>query len=345
MISKTKIVLLCAVSALCFVGPASAQDAGPREVPASSIVDDAKQVRESVALIGLSPEFVVTGDHLYDSYFVGAEVIRFKPGSKLIFAEKALNSRNNLILAAKTIINEDQSRPGIITWARGEGPAQSPPQSGQAPGGSHGVGDGGHGGGGSNGAQGNPGLVGQSAPNLTVFMLSAEGAPPIIDLRGQRGGKGGTGQQGGDGGVGQKGAPASATAFGCKSGAGHGGNGGPGGTGGQGGRGGPGGKGGTFTIVSLPTAFPALISLVRADVAGGDGGEGGDGGGFGRGGPEGSQGEKALPFCRDEPGRRGRRGAEGGQGGTGQPGTGGLSGDVSFTTLTREAFNQLYGIK
>ncbi|CAH1689116.1 conserved exported hypothetical protein [Hyphomicrobiales bacterium] len=345
MISRAKISLLCAVSSLCIAGAALAQDGKPKEVPSSSVVSDAKEVRESVALIGLTPEFVVSGDVLYDSYFVGADVIRFKPGAKLIFSDKALKVRNNLIFAAKTIVNEDQSKPGIITWSRGEGPAASPPHSGQAPGGPHGNSDGESGGPGSNGAPGNPGLTGQSAPNLTVFMLSAEGAPPIVDLRGQRGGKGGTGQQGGDGGVGRQGAPASASAVGCKSGAGRGGNGGAGGTGGQGGRGGVGGKGGTFTIVSLPTAFPALISLVRADVAGGEGGDGGEGGALGKGGPEGSQGAKALPYCKDEPGRRGKRGVDGAKGGIGLQGGGGLTGDINYTTLSREAFNQLYGIK
>lgn len=345
MISRAKISLLCAVSSLCIAGAALAQDTKPKEVPSSSIVGDAKEVQESIALIGLAPEFVVSGDYLYDSYFVGAEVIRFKPGAKLIFSEKALKLRNNLIFAAKTIVNEDQGRPGTITWARGEGPAASPPQSGQAPGGPHGAGDGASGGAGANGAPGNEGITGQTAPNLTLFMISAEGAPPVIDLRGQAGGKGGGGQQGGNGGVGHQGAPASSTAFDCRRGAGYGGNGGAGGSGGQGGRGGSGGKGGTLTLVSLPTAFPALLNLVRTDVSGGAGGDGGAGGEAGVGGPGGAQGAKALPFCRDEPGRRGAPGPGGQVGGIGMQGAVGIQGDYTFTSLTKDAFDRLFRVK
>lgn len=315
--------------------------AQPKSVPPTSIVGDAKEVRESVALIGLQKELVISGDTLYDSYFLGAEVLRFKPGARLIFSEKALNVRKNFIVAAKTIVNEDQSKPGVITWARMSATA-SPPLSGQAPVGTHGQNDGDAGGPGTNGAQGNPGIIGADAPNLTLFMLSASGAPPIIDLRGQSGNKGGTGQKGGDGGVGSRGAPASARLYECKSGAGYGGSGGAGGSGGLGGRGGDGGKGGTITLVSLPTAFPALLQLVRADVSGGDGGEGGDGGLGGAGGPGGPQGAPDLPLCKDEPGRRGAAGSGGQPGSKGPKGSVGLQGDVMYTTLTSEAFKQVF---
>lgn len=323
--------------------PVAAQQ--PRAVPSSSVVGEAREVRESVSLIGLAKEFVVSGDMPHDSYFLGAETIRFKPGARLIFSDKALKVRNNLIVAAKTIVNEDQAKPGVITWARGTGPAASPPQSGQAPAGPHGAGHGQSGGAGSNGAQGNGGIGGQDAPNLTLFMISANGAPPVIDLRGQPAGKGGAGQKGGDGGVGHQGAPASSTLFDCRSGAGYGGNGGPGGNGGQGGRGGIGGRGGTVTLVSLPTAFPALLQLVRTDVSGGDGGEGGDGGSGGGGGPGGAQGAPSLPFCRDEPSRRGANGPSGQPGSKGDMGAVGLQGDATYTTLTQEAFNRLFDFK
>lgn len=343
MSAHTRKFIACAISLGLYAGMAIAQQ--PRLVPPSSVVGDAKEVRESVSLIGLSKEFVVTGDMPYDSYFVGAETIRFKPGARLIFSETALKVRKNFIVAAKTIVNEDQAKPGVITWARGNGPSASPPASGQAPGGPHGASDGSSGGPGSNGAQGNAGLVGQDAPNLTLFMVSASGAPPVIDLRGQAAGTGGTGQRGGDGGVGHKGSPASSSLFDCKSGAGYGGNGGAGGNGGQGGRGGGGGKGGTFTLVSLPTAFPALLQLVRSDVSGGEGGEGGAGGGGGSGGPGGDQGAKSEPYCKDEPGRKGQAGPGGQLGGKGDKGSVGIQGDITYTTLTQDAFNQLFGSK
>ncbi|MFK4706005.1 hypothetical protein ABIC83_002844 [Roseateles asaccharophilus] len=335
--------IACVVPLALAAGIATAQQ--PKPVPSTSIVGDAKEVRESVSLIGLPKELVVSGDTLYDSYFAGAETIRFKSGARLIFSDKALNVRKNFIVAAKTIVNEDQAKPGVITWARGNGPAASPPASGQAPGGPHGQSDGSSGGPGSNGAQGNPGIGGADAPNLTLFMVSASGAPPVIDLRGQAAGAGGAGQRGGDGGVGHKGSPASSSLFDCKSGAGYGGNGGPGGNGGQGGRGGTGGKGGTVTLVSLPTAFPALLQLVRSDVSGGDGGEGGPGGAGGSGGPGGEQGAKSEPYCKDEPGRRGANGPAGQPGGKGDKGGVGIQGDVMYTTLTQDAFNGIFGAK
>lgn len=326
---------------MLFLGMNDAGAAPPKSIPPSSIAGEAKEVRESVSLIGLPKELVISGETLYDSYFVGAEVLRFKPGARLVFSDKALGTRKNLIVATRTIVNEDPGKPGIITWMR-KSLAASPSLSGQAPAGSHGPSDGAAGGPGSNGARGNAGRDGGDAPNLTLFMVSATGAPPIIDLRGRPGGKGGTGQRGGDGGVGRQGSPASASLFDCRSGAGYGGSGGAGGSGGLGGRGGDGGKGGTVTLVSMPSAFPALLQLVRADVSGGDGGEGGDGGPGGAGGPGGSQGAPALPYCKDEPGRRGANGGAGQSGDKGPKGSAGLQGDVMYTTLPPEAFDRLF---
>jgi len=108
-----------------------------------------------------------------------------------------------------------------------------------------------------------------------MFVMSFQGSPPIIDLRGQPEGTGGVGQMGGTGGVGQHGSPASGRPFECHSGAGYGGNGGSGEPGGLGGRGGTGGKGGIVAFVLLPSAFPTLLELVRANVGPGDGGLGG----------------------------------------------------------------------
>lgn len=333
---------------ICFISfllafPVFSQQA--EEVPPSSIINDAKQVKESVSLIGLTKEIIVTGDMLYDSYFIGAETIQFKSGARLIFSDKALATRNNLIIAAKNIVNEDQQKPGVITWARGDGPVSAPPQSGQAPGGADGNNSGVSGSAGANGAQGNSGIAGKDAPNLTLFFISATGAPPVIDLRGQPGGQGGQGQQGGDGGNGHEGSPASSSLYECTSGAGHGGNGGSGGSGGLGGRGGDGGRGGTTTIVTLPEAFPAVLQFIRADVSGGDGGDGGDGGNGGNGGDGGAQGAKSLPWCKDEPGRRGAAGLKGQQGGKGIKGAVGIQGDVFYTALNNDAFSTILGIQ
>lgn len=324
------------------IGPAAlAQDAS--EVPSSAVAGEAKETREAIILTGLTPEYVVTGDQSYDGYFLAAQTIRFKPGARLIFSEKALATRNNLIVAARTILSEDQERPGTISWARGDGPSQSPPMAGQAPGGTNGASDGASGGPGSNGSEGNPGIAGRAAPNLTVFMISASGAPPIFDLRGQNGGPGGTGQRGGDGGVGRQGRPASSGPFDCKRGAGRGGDGGSGGNGGLGGRGGAGGTGGTLTLVSVPDSFPTLLQLVRPITAGGEGGDGGPGGASGSGGPGGAQGAKALPFCKDEPSRRGNPGPNGQPGTKGVKGPAGVQGDLLYTTLTQQSFDRIFG--
>lgn len=322
-------------------GPAFGQ---PKNVPSSNVIQAAKDVTEAVSLIGLQKELVIAGDMLVDSYFLGAEVIKFKAGARLIFSDKALKTRRNIVVAAKTMEMLDPSKPGFITWARGTAGGPAVPISGQAPGGAHGPGDGDGGAVGANGAPGNRGVAGEDAPNLTVFAVAFKGAPPTIDLRGKDGGKGGGGQRGGDGGVGHQGSPASGGLFDCKKGAGHGGNGGAGGVGGKGGTGGNGGAGGSVTLVSLPSAFPTMLTLLRVDVAGGGGGPGGDSGAGGKGGPGGAQGAKALPYCQDEPGRRGSAGADGSLGAQGDSGSMGIQGDLFYTTLSEESFGKLFGI-
>lgn len=315
----------------------------PRAVPSTSILNEAKEVREARSLVGLQTLFEVSGDVVFDSPFVGADTIVFKSGARLIFSDKALALRNNLIVAAKTIKMEDQAKPGVIMWSRGVGPSTSPAQSGQAASGPHGRGDGDPGATGAPGTPGNAGIPGRNGPNLTLFVTAMQVAPPFLDLRGQSGGEGGQGQQGGDGGNGHQGHPATATLVECKQGCGYGGRGGDGGPGGKGGTGGRGGAGGTVTLVSLPSSFPALLQLVRADVSGGDGGEGGKGGKGGIKGTGGAQGAKALPWCKDEPGRRGADGGAGTDGEKGDKGVVGIQGDLLYTTLSPEAFANLFG--
>lgn len=327
---------------LVAITTASAQAPGPKPVPAASIGGDAKEVRESISLIGLTKEVVISGKQSYESYFLGADTLVFESDAELIFSETALKTRNNMILAARTIVMKDQSKPGRISWAWGDGPPGAAPTSGQAPRGANGTSDGAPGFPGQPGATGQTGPAGRNAPNLTVFVQSLKGAPPIIDLRGQVGGKGGAGQTGGDGGAGQQGSPASASAIECKSGAGRGGNGGPGGQGGTGGTGGTGGAGGTLTLVSLPASFPPLLQLVRAEIGGGDGGLPGDAGAGGAGGTGGRQGAKALPYCKDEPGRRGADAGPGAGGTAGVKGSTGLQGDLFYTTLDEAAFSRIF---
>lgn len=334
---RVALVLLAAVASPAVLGQPL------RGIPSTSILNEAKEVREARSLVGLPELLEVSGDVVFDSYFVGADTIVFKPGARLVFSDKALALRNNLIVAARTIKMEDQAKPGVITWNRGAGPSTSPAQSGQAASGPHGRGDGDPGATGAPGAQGNAGIAGRDAPNLTLFVAAMQVAPPFLDLRGQPGGEGGQGQQGGDGGNGHQGRPASATLVDCKRGCGYGGRGGDGGPGGKGGTGGPGGTGGTVTLVSLPSSFPALLQLIRADVSGGDGGEGGKGGRGGIKGTGGAQGAKALPWCKDEPGRRGADGGAGTDGQKGDKGVVGVQGDLLYTTLSPEAFANLFG--
>lgn len=323
---------------------ASAQSPAPKPVPAASIGGDAKEARESFELIGLTKQVVVSGRQFYDSYFLGADSLVFEPGAELVFSDKATKLRNNLIVAVRTIVMKDQSKPGRITWARGEGPDGASPASGQAARGADGNGDGASGAPGYPGGTGLTGPAGRVAPNLTLFVAALKGAPPVIDLRGQQGGKGGTGQQGGDGGAGQHGSPASASLLDCKSGAGYGGNGGTGGQGGTGGTGGTGGAGGTLTLVSMPASFPTLLQLVRAEIGGGDGGAPGEAGPGGAGGRGGQQGAKSLPYCKDEPGRRGNDAGAGSGGVAGGKGATGLLGDIFYTTLEEVSFNRIFGV-
>jgi hypothetical protein len=323
---------------------AVAQEPAPKPVPATSIAGEAKEARESIELTGLTEEVVVSGRQLYDAYFLGAERLIFESGAELVFSERALKTRNNLIVAARTIVMKDQSKPGRISWSRGGGPDGAAPTSGQAPRGADGNSDGASGVAGQPGATGLTGPTGRAAPNLTLFVASLKGAPPIVDMRGQQGGEGGPGQRGGDGGSGAQGSPASASLVECKRGAGHGGNGGIGGQGGTGGKGGTGGAGGTLTLVSMPHDFPTLLQLVRAEIGGGEGGAPGDPSLGGAGGRGGSQGAKALPYCKDEPDRRGKDAGSGAGGVVGSKGDTGLQGDIFFTSLEEKNFTRLFGL-
>lgn len=293
-----------------FCTEAKAQSA--TKIPSSEIAGAASEVSDATSLIGLDDEIVVSGDFLWDGYFLGAKRLVFEPGARLVFSNEANQRRGSLILAAEVIVNLDQTNPGTITWDRLSRP-DALPAVGQSESGGHGQDFGNHGVPGANGAQGATGLSGFDAPKITIFVKSFKGAPVTIDFRGADGGAGGQGLRGGDGGIGHAGLRGSDVPWGCKRGAGYGGNGGNGGIGGPGGVGGSGGAGGAVTLVSLPDAFPILLDLLRVDVAGGVSGQGGQGGSGGRPGAGGLEGAPSV-YCKAEPGRRGRSGADGGVG-------------------------------
>ena len=312
-------------------------------VPASAVLSQAKEVKDSVAIVGLGDDFVVKGTTKFDSHFLAANTIIFEPGAKLVFSSAAYGNRNELIIATKKLIVKDKANPGVITW---EQPSSllAAGSGGQAASGAHGVGSGSSGAAGANGSQGARGHNGKSAPDITVFFMGVDNGVPTIDFGGATGGKGGAGQKGGDGGIGQKGKSASQTLIGCKNGPGHGGNGGNGGNGGVGGVGGTGGDGGTVRLVSTPGALPSLTQIFRVKIDGGDGGLGGDGGAGGNAGLGGDAGEPQLPYCTASPNYRGGNGTNGQLGITGSQGIKGTQGDLLTTSFTEEQLKSIFGI-
>lgn len=314
-----------------------------KRIPTSALLAQVRETRDSIELVGLGGDYVVSGVTHFHSHFLAARRIIFKPNSTLVFSELAWRNRDELIIATERLIVEDKNRPGRITWDRPFTPGVSS-ATGQAASGSHGKSYGASGNPGANGKNGNPGRQGRGAPNLTLFVRQLESGAPIIDFRGASGGKGGTGQRGGDGGAGHQGRPASQSLFGCRRGCGRGGNGGDGGAGGNGGSGGDGGPGGTVRIASLSESLPTLTTIFRIDLSGGAGGPGGTPGAGGKPGPGGRQGAKALPYCKDEPSRKGKGGSPGRNGNAGVKGNSGPQGTLMTTSFTDEQFKRIFGI-
>jgi len=93
----------------------------------------------------------------------------FEPGAELVFSDKAIKTRNNLIVAARTIVMKDQGKPGTISWARGDGPTGAAPASGQAPRGPDGNGDG------ATGTAGQPGATGLPGPSRCCGVMNDGG--------------------------------------------------------------------------------------------------------------------------------------------------------------------------
>ncbi|GLK86385.1 hypothetical protein GCM10017653_44550 [Ancylobacter defluvii] len=281
----------------------------------------------------------ISGNRLFDGYYLQAERIVFKSGSTLTFSKKALASRNNLFLVAKEIVSEDAANPGTITYERAVN-LPTPAMPGQAPTGRAGT----HrqaGGQGLPGDQGVAGEPGSAAPALTITVLQMPGSGPIIDIRGGNGGNGGQGQKGGDGGSGGSGDNASQNCCNCVRGAENGYPGGQGGSGGPGGLGGPGGNGGTLTLLAPSEAVSVFLQKFRPLVSAAQPGGAGSGGPGGNGGPGGSGGADARPWCVGS----GSQGGLGPIGPGGQPGTkgaSGIDGDIFVAAISTEQFGKLY---
>lgn len=285
---------------------------------------------ESARLPATDGVLTVSGDRLWNSFFVSAERIEFEPGAKLIFSPDAIAQRGNLFILANEVVSQSEENPGTITWTAS--PLATPPDRGSAPSAGGYPGDENTGNAGPAGGQGNKGYAGASAPTLTM-VVGEPSSPVIVDLAGQAGGRGGKGEDGGRGGVGGNGRQGSQSAFDCKRGAGDGGRGGVGGTGGPGGPGGSGGNGGTFKLVTDKENLALASSLYRVRLSPGSGGPGGNPGDGGPGGDGGQGGKENLPYCRGngangQPGAPGQTGSAGGTGPQGQPGdyiVGGIS--------------------
>lgn len=295
----------------------------PAEVAAT--LNNAKEVKD----VAGGGDFIVSGNKLFNFWFVKADRIIFESGATLTFSRQAQTKRNQFFIVAKELISKDPNAPGTITWEKG--PVQSSgASSGQAPSGP----EGGVGAAGSNGSQG---YAGDSAPTLTMIVMNVLSSAPLVDLTGQQGGQGGQGQKGGTGGHGHTGESASQNAFNCVHGAGNGGAGGAGGQGGPGGVGGSGGSGGTFVLISRVDRLPSLTQKFRALIAGGKGGDSGSGGIGGDPGSGGDGGAQQLPWCRGD-GSPGPTGPVGQSGALGKTGDTGKEGDFTVGGVTDQQF-------
>jgi hypothetical protein len=290
-------------------------------------------------------DLVIEGEMRYVLPLLSVGTIVFKPGSRLIISISTRDSSAppEFYLLAQRIEVEDAANPGSIVWDPGPDPPIPPvigqPASPGPYGSEEGIGKPG-----SDGADGSPGLLGRSAPSITIIVQHASTLPEIM-LCGQSGGRAASGQPGGQGGRGGNGSPAAQSAFNCMKGPGHGGDGGRGGNGGRGGPGGQGGDGGTLTLLLPELEMPDdansyARSLVRAHVEGGMGGSGGQGGAGGAGGDGGAGGPAQLPWCQGG-GPGGQAGSRGEDGANGPPGENGRTGTVSIGFLNSKVLRSL----
>lgn len=326
---------------------ASAEPANIAE-KAPSIADAASKYK-IIHVISGPQTLEVTGDYVVNTWWIGAEKIKFAPGSKLVISSEALKSSREVYIFAKSI-EVDPANPPIITWMPPN--MSAPGDRGQAKSGANGSGVGANGAAGTDGASGTTGERGFDAPSVVLMFMNLSPGPLRIEMNGSSGGIGSKGQRGGDGGYGARGSAAQqdyrdAGLLGkvwlpaCSSGPGKGGSGGAGGAGGQGGIGGVGGSGGSVTLISIPEALPTLTQAIKIDVEGGVGGAGGAGGDGGSGGQGGNEGQLAS-FCNSAD-RHGSAGNSGSIGVSGVTGENGNSGRVYVGSFTREQFRDIFG--
>lgn len=322
---------------LLIPAPAYAEDeASPAELGEVELNTQVYNV-ESLRLPPTDGVERISGDRVWDSFFISAERIEFEPGATLTFSSDAIAQRGNLYIMANEIVSLDQSDPGTITWAAN--PLAVPPDRGNAASAGGYPGDERLGSPGASGGAGNRGYSGTDGPSLTMVVGNPT-SPIIVELAGQPGGQGGRGETGGRGGVGGNGRSASQSAVDCKRGAGDGARGGTGGNGGSGGTGGTGGDGGTFVLVTSEDELALATTLLRVRLGQGVGGAGGVAGNPGPGGDGGRGGAQQLPYCRGN-GANGQPGQPGGAGGQGATGTAGQPGDFIIGGLSTDDLAQV----
>lgn len=319
----------------------------PTEIQFPEIIDKAVKVR-SYTEVGLTPEFVVQGDIVFNSPILAARVLRFESGSRLRFSREAWKESELYVVAERIEIDGNDS--ALIGWVPPDPPSTPPPSRGRAipgaPGNSHGA----PGSPGSAGATGNQGYHGEPGPTIYLFVGSIKGSTLSIDLRGQDGSVGGEGETGGDGGAGAPGSPAVALRIEipvirnsqdvCKASGGRGGDGGMGGPGGRGGVGGRAGDGGALVVLTPVDTTTTVRAKLRVALDGGKGGVGGPGGKGGNGGSPGEGGRGDRGCLSGPPGNPGGRGTDGDPG---ESGPSGLVGEYIASTLTKSQYRRILG--
>jgi hypothetical protein len=338
MLPLIRILLLGLSVVLWGRDPLEAETVSPRVLDEPEVIEARKLVR-SYAELGLSAEFVVDGERLFDGPVLLAERIVFRPGGKLVLTPGQGGNTARYIAAHTVVAPAGESAQVIWAPSRSLLPS-SPPMSVKAASGMLGPSEGDPGGRGAPGERGNPGFPGSSAPTIYFFVESVEGGSIVVNLRGQNGGAGGPGQDGGDGGPGRGGRQSLSSFFECRSGGGNGGSGGDGGKGGDGGVGGSGGNGGTFVLIAPQLNLDNVGKTFVVDVAPGIGGPGGPPGQPGGPGESGGGGGGAGFCAGGAPGARGQGGSPGQPGPDGREGS---SGAYAVVGLTEHQFRLTLG--
>lgn len=313
--------------------------ATPRLLEAPQVIEALKTIR-TYTEIGLSSHFEVEGEKVFEGQALVADILVFKPGSRLVLSASSLGGASGDRYIVARLIKIPLGSTPTITWRRAEPESTAvsvPPPVGKASPGVVGSSDGLDGGPGADGLTGNAGYPGRSAPVVYLLAKEVAGGQVKVDLRGEDGGPGGEGQIGGNGGLGRPGHPAIPGILDCRAGGGNGGSGGKGGRGGNGGDGGKGGNGGTLVLLSTKRSLAAAIGVFNVEVSPGKGGPGGNAGDGGTGGPPG-QGGSGAGLCSG--GAAGREGERGSRGEPGLSGSLGAEGDFAATLLTDEQVNR-----